>query len=233
MAPQPGRLHFIAKFLIGILLLPVCAALAGSLYGLLDGLAVENWREMEPNTLGLLVGFFLWIIVYLAMPRPVWSYVLAHELTHALWGAAMGAQIKGIKVTGTGGHVKLTRTNMWITLAPYFFPLYTVIVLLLYLFASRMWDMTPYQPVWLGWVGLTWGFHATFTGSILRIRQPDIHEHGRLFSYVIIFIFNVLGLCIGVTLLTDTSWAGWLDDVYNRTLEAYAWVGDRFARIPR
>jgi len=225
MTPPSGRVLIIAKFLTGLLLLPFSAALSLSFMHLARDLHVESWSEISVDVWGLAGGFVLWLLLYVLMPRPVWSYVLAHELTHAIWGAAMGAQIKGLKVTERGGHVKLTRTNMWITLSPYFFPLYTVVVVLLYLFVSRMWDMTPYRPVWLGWIGLTWGFHLTFTLSILRIRQPDIHEHGRLFSYVIIYIFNMLGLCAGAIAMTDASWAGWISDLYSRSLEAYTVVG--------
>ena len=53
-------------------------------------------------------------------------------------------------------------------------------------------DVEPYRLWGLAAVGLTWAFHVTFTISMLSQHQPDIQEHGRLFSYVVIYSANVL-----------------------------------------
>ena len=52
----------------------------------------------------------------------------ATELTHALWTWLMGGKVNRFKVTSKGGHVIVSKTNFLIALAPYFFPVYAVLV---------------------------------------------------------------------------------------------------------
>lgn len=209
------------KRIFALLLWPFCLAATRALLTLLDLVPVSFGDKIPMDALGFLIGFGLWLFAYSVMPRPMRTYVLGHELTHALWGWAMGARIKGIKVSARGGHVRLTRTNFLITLAPYFFPFYTVLVLALHFILSLFWDMSLYQPVWMGWVGLTWAFHLTFTFSILRIKQPDVQEHGRLFSYTIIYLFNVLGLSMGLWALLDMEWSVWSLTLWEKVYQDY------------
>ena len=50
-------------------------------------------------------------------------------------------------------------------------------------------------------MGFTWAFHVTFTLNMLAERQPDIQEHGRIFSYAIIYIMNVLAIGVWMVLV--------------------------------
>ncbi len=215
------------KWLVGLLLIPACVGVTQSLAGLLDALSGGTLHGISVSVWGLILGSLLWLFMYLVMPRPVRTYVLAHELTHALWGWAMGAKISGIKVSKKGGHVKLNRTNFLITLAPYFFPFYTVLVILLHLGLSFFYDMQRFEPVWLGWVGLTWAFHFTFTLSTLRTRQPDIQEHGKLFSYTVIYLLNVLGICLWIVAISDTTWNAWSIELWSLVGGTYEALWDR------
>lgn len=210
------------KRIVALFLLPLCVASTRAGLDLLGILPSTFSDGIPAPTIGLLAGFVLWLFMYIAMPRPVRTYVLAHELTHALWGWAMGAEIRGINVSAKGGHVRLTHTNFLITLAPYFFPFYTFLILLLHFVLSQFYDMRMYEPVWMGWVGLTWSFHLTFTLSMLRIKQPDIQEHGRLFSYTLIYLFNVLGLSAGLLSILDMAWPDGCTMLWARTGEAYS-----------
>ena len=215
------------KCLIGWLLLPACFAVSHSLFHLLYMLADGGRQTVSLSVWGLFLGFALWLFIYLVLPRPMRTYVLGHELTHALWGWVMGARIKGLKVSKDGGHVRLTRTNFLITLAPYFFPFYTVCIMLLHAGLSLFIDMHTYEPIWLGWVGLTWGFHLTFTVSMLRTRQPDIEEHGHVFSYTIIYLLNILGIGLWVVTVSDTDWNLWLGHLRTSLPSAYQWLFER------
>ena len=40
--------------------------------------------------------------------------------------------------------------------------------------------------------GVSWGFHYTFTGSVLKTSQSDFSSQGYLFSFVVIALGNVL-----------------------------------------
>jgi hypothetical protein len=113
----------------------------------------------------------------------------------------MGGRVGKLKVGKSGGHVELTKTNFAITLAPYFFPFYTFLVIAAYYLAGVWLEVEPYKAWWFGAVGVTWAFHITFTIQMLTDRQPDIQEHGRIFSYSIIYLMNVLVIGIWMVLV--------------------------------
>lgn len=202
-------------FLCGIALLPFCAAATWAVASLLGPLRPESLLALPMSTWALAIGFSLWLCMYFALPRPIRAYVLAHELTHALWASLMGARVRRITLAKQGGSVVLSRSNILITLAPYFFPLYTVIVIIVYALLSLFLDPSEYEWVWLFLVGLTWAFHLTFTISALLERQTDILEYGRVFSLAFIYLFNILQVGAGIVLVTPVTlktFAGFLVD---------------------
>lgn len=181
---------------IGLVLIPVIAMTALTVWDfLLASSLLEEGPRLPLETGALIGGFLFWLFFWVAMPKPVRTYVLAHELSHVVWGLAMGARVSDLRVRADSGSVKLSKTNALITLAPYFFPFYTIVVILLYGITLLFFDMAPYVPFWLALVGFTWGFHLTFTIATLATHQPDIEIHGRLFSYALITWLNLLGLC--------------------------------------
>ncbi len=195
------------KFLIGLLLLPACIALSRTLWGLLEAAAapVPASTLLPTPALALLAGFLLWTALFTIFPRPVRTYIFAHELTHALWGMLMGASVSRFDVGKDRGSVVLSKTNFLITLAPYFFPLYTVLVIGLYHLLHVFYAVERFHLLWLGLVGATWAFHVTFTISALLQRQSDIREQGRLFSYTVIYLANVVGVCAWVMLVSGIT----------------------------
>ena len=211
------------RLLVGVLLLPLCVAMSWALVDLIREL--PSGREfVSPQALALLGGYFIWLGVYLGIVRPTHAYVWAHELTHALWGLLFGARIHSIRAKPTGGAVSLSKTNTLIALAPYFFPFYTMVVLLLRGIVSIWIPMTPYELVWLFLVGFTWGFHFTFTVQTLLIRQPDIVENGRVFSLTLIYLLNLAGIGIWVVCTTPATCASLGGYLFGRTAQVYAEV---------
>ena len=200
----------IVRFLVGLLLLPVCVAATRTLIVLVASIHPATTAFLPPPAWALIGGFVLWVVLFATLPRPVRGYVLAHELTHALWGSLMGARVSDIRVSEEKGSVTLSKTNFLITLAPYFFPLYTVILVAAYYLLLAFFDVQPYYLYWLGLVGFTWGFHLTFTVSTLMQHQTDIEECGTVFSYAIIYLFNVLGICLWVVIVSSATLEQWV-----------------------
>jgi len=190
---------------LGLLLLPLCWSLSVSLVHLVMAIQPDSDWPIPPAGLALAGGFVLWEVIFLTLTRPVRAYVLGHELTHALWGAMMGARVLSIKVSKESGSVSLSRSNMFITLAPYFFPFYTFLVLLAYYALSIFLDVTRWNLLWLGLVGFTWGFHLTFTITTLLQKQSDIRAYSHLFSYAVIYIMNVVGICLWVIMVAPVT----------------------------
>ena len=193
------------RFLIGVVMLPLCVIITRTLAMVLLSVQPESVSAIPAAAWALGGGFSLWILVYFTLPRPVRTYVLAHELTHALWGALMGASVSKLRVSKARGSVTLSKTNVWITLAPYFFPLYTVMIVIAYYIASLFFNVRGYELLWLGLVGFTWGFHFTFTLSALAQHQSDVREYGHLFSLAMIYLLNVAGICLWVVLVCPVT----------------------------
>ena len=185
------------KFIIAILLLPVCAGAAMALLKVLRacGGADTTWVP-------LLAGAACWIVIFLLLPKPMWIYVFGHELTHALWTWLFGGEVKKMKVTSSGGHVVISKTNFVIALAPYFFPLYAVIVVVVFVIGHLIWDWRGYLVYFHLLVGAAYAFHVTLTFHTLQTRQTDITSQGWLFSAVVIFLGNICVLLFGIPLLT-------------------------------
>jgi hypothetical protein len=149
-----------------------------------------------PFWLGL-GGYFVFQIIFF---KPLKTYVFGHELTHALAGILSGARLKSFSVKKSGGSVVLDKTNLMIVLAPYFVPLYSVVVVLLWWLASLFWQVEPYRPWFLFLVGFTLSFHMALTVYALRQGQSDLDHFGHFFSGVVIMLVN----CAVVVLLLKT-----------------------------
>jgi hypothetical protein len=200
------------KFIAAILLLPFCAGAVPALFKIIaaTGKAQTIWVAM-------LGGAACWLTIYLLLPKPMRVYVFGHELTHAVWTWLFGGKVKKFKVTSKGGHVIVTKNNFFIALAPYFFPLYGMLVVLVFALGHLIWGWEPYR-VWFHFLlGAAYAFHLTLTFHILRTEQSDITGQGYFFSAVIIFLGNMGVLLIGLPLLTAqisllTSLGWWLHE---------------------
>ncbi|MFC1452821.1 hypothetical protein ACFLSJ_05690 [Verrucomicrobiota bacterium] len=222
--PRAGQVFWrLGRFVAGLLMIPVCVGVSGAVADL-AGSVPAGGQAVPASAWALGGGYLLWLIVFFSMPRPVRTYVLAHELTHALWGALMGAKVIRMSVTKERGSVTLSKSNFLITLAPYFFPLYTVLVILAYYLLAVFVPVERYAPVWLGLVGFTWGFHFTFTVTTLFQKQTDIRESGHLFSYTIIYLFNVLGICLWIVLVSSPTLGDMVQAVVSNVGPAFEWV---------
>ena len=185
------------KFIIALLLLPVCAGAARALW-----LVLRAGYGADTVWVPILAGAVCWVVVFLMLPKPMWIYVFGHELTHALWTWVFGGQVKKMKITSKGGHVLISKTNFVIALAPYFFPLYAVIVIGVFALGNLIWDWHHYLTVFHLLIGAAYAFHITLTVQVLQTQQSDITGQGYLFSAVVIYLGNVCVLLFGVPLLT-------------------------------
>lgn len=201
-----------AKMIIAVLLLPLCA---GAIVALIRLLRIAGGSETF--WVAFLGGAACWIVVFLLLPKPMLIYVFGHELTHALWTWLFGGKVKRFKVTSSGGHVVISKSNFLIVLAPYFFPLYVVLLVALFALGHVLFGLSSYLPVFHLLVGAAYAFHITLTWHILQTRQSDITSQGYLFSTVVIFLGNIGVLLIGLPMLTAkvsvlTAMGWWLSE---------------------
>ena len=183
---------------MAVLLLPL---LGGVLWALVR--VVRASGNADTIWVAGLSGAACWLIVYLLLPKPMWIYVVGHELTHALWTWIFGGRVKKFKASAQGGHVLVTKNNFLIALAPYFFPLYAVLVVAVFLAGDAVWDWHRYQVWFHLLLGAAYAFHVTLTWHVLKSNQSDITDQGYLFSAVVILLGNALVLLVGIPLLTS------------------------------
>lgn len=216
------------RFLIGAALIPLCVAATLSLLEVLRHIPSAH-TLLSPEAAWLLTGFLLWLAMWFLLPQPVKMYVVAHEMTHVLWAWLFGGRAHDLRFSERGGSVRLSKSNMWITLSPYFFPFYTITVILLHLITGLFVREIPLPFAWLFLVGLTWGFHVTFTIQSLMVTQPDIHEYGLLFSYAIIYLFNLAGVGLWIVCTTAATLTDFGTSLIVETISVYAAVTDELA----
>lgn len=195
------------KFLIAVLLLPACVAVTLCAWQMAWEVAFGSQAMTGPLGWAFFGGYGLWLAVFAFLPKPMRTYVLGHELTHAVWALMMGARVSGLKVGKAGGQVKTSKVNWLITLAPYFFPFYAVLFAGLFLLAHAIWGLEPYWWVLFFLVGLGWSFHVTFTlMTLLTVSQPDVKSQGVLFSAVVIYCMNLLTIGLTIALMSHGQW---------------------------
>jgi hypothetical protein len=218
------------KFVIAALLLPACVAVTvtASQIGhvLIAGSTISSaW--------GFAAGYVSWLLVFAFLPKPMRTYVLGHELTHALWALLMGARVSDLKVRKTGGQVRTSKTNWAITLAPYFFPFYAVLFIAGFFLMHAVWNLTNFMWVLFLLVGLGWSFHVTFTLMILfTVDQPDVKSQGVLFSAVVIYLMNLLTMMVTATALSHAVTFAMLAKSFRMDFVAsYGWTLDKLGAL--
>jgi hypothetical protein len=148
--------------------------------------SVKN-QEYIPFWIGILCYIVFQILFY----KPLLTYVFGHELTHAIAGILSGARIKKFKVGKRSGTVVLDKDNIWITLSPYFVPLYSFIVIFLYFMLGWITDIRPFYSYFLFFLGFSIAFHIALTIYVISIGQPDLKVYGVFFSMTTILIINI------------------------------------------
>jgi hypothetical protein len=214
----------LARLLGVVILAPVCllsliaflkhfltAALSGSLFHSRDlhwfcfgavtwGLYHWQWRR------GLMV-----------------TYVFAHEWTHALVARLFLAKIYRVVWSAQGGYVETNKSNVFISLAPYVMPLYTLVFLAVFTALGSLIDLPAIQELHLGrltlpfnsqkvfffGLGLTWFYHLAYTIQTLHTEQSDLQRNGECFSFFVIITLNLYLLAWLLLMCSpDLGWHG-------------------------
>lgn len=182
------------KFIIGVLALPVAYAVTRAFY---DNFTVI--QDVAANMRYFGWGMAGYAVLHLLFYKPAYMYVLGHEAVHAGMAWIFGGKIKSFKVSEEGGSVGTDKTNFVIELAPYFIPIYTTIIAVIYFIVSQSYQING--AIFLFLIGFTLAFHLVSTVEIMKIKQPDIIKSGYVFSIVMVYIINiiVISLIFGLT----------------------------------
>jgi hypothetical protein len=206
LASRPVKTRRV-KWIVGFFLLVPAALLTKTFFSAFSRAAAggQIWLTEEFWCCGL--GMALWMCWFFASiwtlgePRPLRAYVFGHELTHAIWVWLMGGRVGKFEYSREGGYITTNKSNFWIALAPYFYPIYTFAVIVVFALVGVFYDITSenFKVLWgtlSNWmfllIGVTWGFHFSFTCWMIPKGQSDLQSHGTFFSLVVIYLVNLL-----------------------------------------
>jgi hypothetical protein len=217
----------ILKILLGVALVPFCL---GFTWQLAAALVSTRYKLNAPYY--FLAGGLAYLTIHLLFRKPIFTYVVGHELTHAFFAVLFGGSVKSFHASDRGGRVTITKSNFIITLAPYFFPLYTFIALILYWIARAADARGAFTDFLIILSGATFAFHLMLTFIFLHTDQNDIKEQGTVFSYPLIYLFNIAfaGFLVNVYLSENTDYLRFfvggimksIDLIYSVIMRAYA-----------
>jgi len=214
-------LNKILKILLGVLALPICIGVSISLYEHLNQIQIVLYYRQKY----FIVGIISYLVVHAVVFKPSYLYVLSHELMHAIATLLSGGRVRSIKVSSKGGSVATTKSNIFIALSPYFFPLYTIIIVLVWAATKFLIKSDIDYSFFMFAIGFTLAFHIVLTIDFLKIRQTDLLHAGYLFSMCLIYIINliIVGLIFSF-LFKSMAFADFLQDSYIKTRDIYVGI---------
>lgn len=193
-------LKIISKIALVLFLLAVPFLLygfGGETFRIISKISLSN-----PHWFAFLLGALIFLPCHFLAKRlfhSAWCYLetLEHELTHLLIGLLFLKIPVGIRVSAhEGGEVRQvglgTTGQIWVTLAPYFFPTISLAVLIFAYFA----DLN--KQILLGILGWTTAFHLISNWGETSFRQPDLKKAGFLKTILILPVMNLI--CYGAVL---------------------------------
>ena len=170
--------------LLAVLLLPFAIVAIWVLLKVIIELGISNSSALPPFAAGLI----LYLLLQQLLSKPLRTYVFGHELTHAIAGILSGAKVKSFNVSSSGGSVVMDKRTPFISLAPYFIPIYAFALVALYWLCGFFIDVQKYYGIYAFGCGFTLAFHYALTYFALVKGQSDLEHYGKFFSLVIILV---------------------------------------------
>lgn len=184
------------RWLILILLLP-------GILAMMEQVAVFAYvRAAVFFTSWFLYGFLAYLIAHavLLKQRIFFLETFEHELSHALVALLFFRSVRGFFVhPGGGAVVGHLGSNLFITLAPYFLPVFTLPLLIIKPFVvPGIYAKIDFL------IGVTLAFHYVGLLKEFRAAQPDIQDGGLLFSLIVVIFLNCVVLLVILNFVTNT-----------------------------
>ncbi len=187
---------------------------------------LKNFSISSKIEFFFLLGFIVYLVIHMIFYKPVFIHVMSHELTHMLWAALFGGKTKELRVAREGGRVMISKSNFLISLAPYFFPLYTFIFILIYIIADK-----KFLPYIAFFIGASLAFHIALTLYSLMINQKDLHEDSNIvFSIVFVLFMNIIIIILVLSILSNKiSFLPFIKAVFARSFNIIKWAALKFS----
>lgn len=175
------------KILIKIIVILISIPLICG-YGLTTFEVSQKIFDRFRDHLLFLIGLGLGIISFPFFLKRVFWRTFEHEMTHLIFAKLFFGKIKKFNVTDEGsGFVEYSSNpNPFISLSPYFFPLFSASLSVLIPLLNPALSKYLFLPV-----GFFLSQHLLFSIKEILSPQPDIKEEGPIFSVFFIALFLI------------------------------------------
>ncbi len=206
------------KFFYGIILLPFC-------YGFLKVFIfiIQKLEFSDRFVVIFLSGLIFYLIIHFCFYNPIRIYVIGHEFVHMISAWICGAKVSKVKLKKNSGAVTVNRVNTFIALSPYFVPVYSIFLVILWGIIKYVLSVNLKIEIFIFLLGITVMFHIVLTAYTISVGQSDFNISGLMFSLVVIFIINlVMLICIILFLLpVNITFAEVMSKIYFETKISY------------
>ena len=206
------------KFFYGIILIPFCYTIFVVFIFVLQNIEFSN---------RFVIIFFggcgTYIILHFLLYKPVRLYVIGHELMHTISALLCGAKVANVKVKKNSGSVNVNKVNTFIALSPYFVPIYSVFLIIIWGILKYVLKFEIKVEIFIFLLGMSIMFHLVLTFYAISVGQTDFNVSGWLFSLITIFIVNVIVLTSVIVILfpINKSYKEIVDKIYFETKISY------------
>jgi hypothetical protein len=178
----------VAKWILNLILPFIAIGFSRELMVTISHASIDSTR-WSSFVIGGVVFVPLWFVARRYIGTPVeYLATLEHELTHIIVGLLFFKRPLSLRVTAReGGEVILSGGNMWITLAPYFLPSLSLLLLPVSLALPQ-----SYEQSLLALLGVTVAYHLLSTWSELGVMQSDFRKAGVLQSIWLLPVANLV-----------------------------------------
>lgn len=198
------------KILSAIVFFPVVIACTKAFL-----LGLEALSRFNANSFLLISGFFAYPAFHIVFAKPMYIYALGHEIVHVLAAWICGGKVTSFKISRAGGSVATTKSNVFIRLSPYFVPVHTIFLAVIFWCLSTIYGASRFFNEFIFLVGFAMSFHIFMTIEVMKMRQPDIVKTGLLFSIFLIYVSNIFIILFALSLIfKDISFAAFAKDTF-------------------
>lgn len=184
---------------------------------------IDFWQSI-PVWYSVLGSLVFAALKYFRLIDPILMvcYVLGHELTHALAAILCFGKVQAVSVDLDGGYVDTDTDNLFVSLAPYFVPLWMLLWMACFFVANWIHPFETYHHWFYAGFGFWWSFHVYWTMWVIPREQPDLLENGVVFSFLIIMLTNIAALILMLRCFGIISFHGYWVDFKNCAMDIYA-----------
>ena len=183
---------------------------------------MDFWQSL-PVWYSVLGALLFMAVKYFRLidPMLVFIYVAGHELTHALAALLCFGKVVNMRVDIDGGYIDTDKDNLFISLSPYFVPIWMLCWLGCFYAVNWIWPSDACMAWFYAGFGFWWTFHIYWTLWVIPREQPDLLENGVVLSFMIIMLANISALLLVLRGFGVISLKGYAQDFVHCAVEIY------------